>query len=70
MDGSSCVTPGECETTNDGIFVSYADATSRCSDIGKRLCTQDELNRGVCCGTGGQCDQALVWTSTPNSGTY
>ena len=71
MDGSTCATPGSCETAaNDRIVVSYADATSECSAIGNRLCTKDELNTGVCCGTGGQCDQALVWTSTPDSGTY
>ena len=71
MDGSTCATPGSCETAaNDRIVVSYADATSQCSAIGNRLCTKDELNTGVCCETGGQCDHALVWTSTPESGTY
>jgi len=70
MDGKKCATPGSCETkANDRILVSYADATSECSAIGKRLCTKDELNTGVCCGTGGQCDQALVWTSTPDADT-
>ena len=71
MDGLICTTPGSCETAvNDRIVVSYEDATSECSAIGNRLCTKNELNTGVCCGTGGDCDQALVWTSTPDSGTY
>ena len=30
-----------------------------------RLCTREELrDNSVCCGTGGQCDNYLVWTST------
>ena len=37
-----------------------------------RLCTKDELktivnSKGVCCGSGGQCNNHLVWTSTPYS---
>jgi len=33
-----------------------------------RLCTKDELFTEICCGTGGQCDNYQVWTSTLKPG--
>ena len=61
-DGSSCVTPESCR--NKRFLVSYADAETKCKDLGMRLCTWDELLTDICCGTGGDCDNYLVWTST------
>ena len=29
-----------------------------------RLCNRDELLTDICCGTGGNCDNHLIWTST------
>ena len=42
----------------------YFDAEAECVELGMRLCTKDELLSNMCCGTGGQCDSKLVWTST------
>ena len=61
-DGSSCATPESCR--DEEYLVNYADAETKCTDIGMRLCTWDELLTDFCCGTGGGCDSELVWTST------
>ena len=71
MNGLTCVTPGDCRSENENaIIVSYAEANSQCNAFGHRLCTKDEMNSGICCGTGGQCDYYPIWTSTPELGTY
>ena len=62
-DATSCTTVSDCQKTVD--VVNYDDAVAECTSIGMRLCTKDELLTEVCCGTGGQCDSAAVWTSTP-----
>merc|ERR1712020_667205 len=36
----------------------------QCADKDYRLCTKEELMSDECCGTGGNCDSHLVWTST------
>merc|ERR1711899_673787 len=59
QDGNSCVTPGNCPDDN----MSFDDATRKCAELGKRLCTKDELNGEVCCGTGGMCNLYEVWSS-------
>ena len=61
-DGTSCSTQSNCKDSND--LVTYADAEAECATNGQRLCTKDELLTDICCGTGGQCDSAEVWTST------
>jgi len=61
-DASSCTTVNDC--TNSNNLMSYAGAEDECTAIGMRLCTKDELLTDVCCGAGGQCDSAAVWTST------
>ena len=60
-----CVTLGFCP----GDFTNYDDAASKCSSINGRLCTKEELLSDVCCGTGGDCDNWPVWTSTSMPGT-
>ena len=61
-NGASCNTFSNCQDTSD--LVNYAGAESICASNGMRLCTKDELLTDMCCGTGGQCDSAGVWTST------
>ena len=64
-DGSTCVTPGRCDSEGQ---LTFAEATDQCTAMGRRLCTKDELLSEICCGTGGMCDNFKVWTSTPNAG--
>ena len=66
-DGSTCATISNCRDSND--LVNYADAEAECATNGMRLCTMDELLTDICCGTGGQCDSELVWTSTASTGS-
>ena len=44
--------------------MSYDDATQKCAEIGRRICTKDELVGGVCCGSGGMCNKYEVWSSS------
>ena len=48
--------------------MSFDDATTKCEELGKRLCTKDELVSEICCGTGGMCNKYEVWSSTPFAG--
>ena len=61
-DGTSCSTPSSCTSSND--LKNNVDAAAECAADGMRLCTKNELLSDICCGTGGQCDSNLVWTST------
>jgi len=56
-----------CESRTVGCLqgVSHSQATAACSSRGLRLCSQQELNRGVCCATGCGFDGRRVWTNTP-----
>jgi len=58
-DGSTCETPGDCPAHN----MPFDNAKQKCAQLGKRLCTKDQLLSGVCCGTGGMCDYDEIWTS-------
>ena len=60
-DGTTCFTPHDCTIASN--WVTYDDAVPKCAVIGKRLCTREELNTDVCCGTGGSGDSYLVWTT-------
>ena len=60
---TDCDTVSNCKDSSD--LVTFADAETECAAQGMRLCTKDELLSEICCGTGGQCDSAGVWTSTP-----
>merc|ERR1712110_286547 len=57
-----CTTLGSCNRNNG---VTFEEAGKQCTDEGLRLCTKVELMSDECCGTGGDCDSHLVWTSTP-----
>ena len=50
--------------------MSFDNAALKCQEMGLRLCTKDELQREVCCGMGGGCDNHLMWTSNLESGMY
>lgn len=58
-EGTSCSTPEMCPR-----LLTYAQASSKCTQDGKRLCTKDELLSNMCCGKGGNCDSYKVWTGT------
>ena len=64
-NGSTCTTTMTCGKD----YLSYDNAVSHCAEQGRRICTKVELLNEICCGTGGQCDQHAVWTSTSESGT-
>lgn len=61
MDG------GHCETQTVGCLtgVSFFEANAACHSHGLRLCSRQELDGGVCCGTGCGYDGRHVWTFTP-----
>ena len=59
--GRFCTTLGKCNGNNG---VTFTEASEQCEGEGYRLCTKDELMSDECCGTGGNCDSHLVWTST------
>ena len=63
MDGTTCNTFGLCPGQS-----TYYDAVRECEERKMRLCTKDELFTEICCGTGGQCDNHQVWTSTLKPG--
>ena len=63
MDGATCDTFGKCPGQS-----TYYDAVRECEERKMRLCTKDELFTEICCGTGGQCDNHQVWTSTLKPG--
>jgi hypothetical protein len=51
---------GEC-------FPMWADfdrAEKKCEKAGMRLCTEEELDSGICCSTGCEYDGRRVWSST------
>jgi len=57
----TCTTLGRCNKNNG---VTFKEAGEQCEAKGYRLCTKEELMSDECCGTGGNCDSHLVWTST------
>ena len=65
MNGTTCDTFGKCPGKS-----TYCDAVRECEGKNMRVCTKDELLSEVCCGSGGDCDNHPVWTSTLESGDY
>merc|ERR1711981_971533 len=59
-----CTTLGSCNGRNG---VTFFEAVKQCTEKGYRLCTKTELMSDECCGTGGNCDSHLVWTSTTDA---
>ena len=60
-NGDTCVTPKPCLKTT------LVKAQERCARMGKRLCTEDELARNTCCGTGCNFDNTQIWSADSNS---
>lgn len=58
-------TSGECaKHIQEGCMIgTWSQANAKCSDMGARLCTEDELSTGCADQTGCWFDQRLVWTS-------
>jgi hypothetical protein len=52
------------QTNIDGTAATFAEAEGECTARGQRLCSADELEAQVCCGTGCGFDHQLVWTSS------
>ncbi|CAD7932945.1 unnamed protein product [Amoebophrya sp. A120] len=60
-----------CSASGSGRL-SYAAAVAKCAETNRRLCTSQELltvlngqaTKTLCSGTGGNCDNACIWTST------
>ena len=78
-DGKTCEAFSDCQDHN--ITSTYHEAISKCSSIGKRLCTKEELwNERIeisnlkssthwdCCAARTQCNNHAVWTSDTISG--
>ena len=65
IDGNSCSTISDCRDSGD--LATMAEAVEKCAAEGKRLCNKNELLTDKCCGTGGQCDNYGVWTSTSST---
>ena len=57
FDRTSGVTIGNCPGSS-----TYEEAKCQCKKIRSRLCTKDDLNNRLSCGTGGGCDHYGVWT--------
>ena len=51
----NCVSPSDCPE------VTYSIAKEKCADIGRRICTSDELYDQKCCGTGCNFDYYNLW---------
>ena len=60
---TTCTTIGKCPGD-----ATYIEAFEMCREIGMDVCTKYELFTESCCGTGGDCDNHRVWTSTKESG--
>jgi len=61
MAGDDCDTqdlPGGCQTDK-----TYEEAVAICAEHGGRLCSEAEINTGVCCGSGCGYDGHQVWVS-------
>ena len=54
-NGQTCVTPKPCMRTT------LAMAQAKCSAIGRRICTAEELAMNKCCSTGCGFDDKLTW---------
>ena len=48
-DGSTCISPDDCPSGT------YDEISQVCQDLGYRLCTHEEMESDICCGTGLNC---------------
>jgi len=61
MSGDRCVTPGKGNPDECNKEATLQQAESKCTELGMRLCTSNELSDGKCCGTGCRFDLELTW---------
>ena len=43
------------------MITTFALAQAKCSEVGRRICTADELKNNKCCSTGCFFDDKLTW---------
>jgi len=69
LDGQTCTTPNATipHCGRNLLKQTFEEASSICKSKKQRLCTDQELLTGVCCQTGGGCDESEVWTSTTST---
>ena len=61
FDGGSCMSKiPDCST------LTFSIAEWKCSKLGMRLCTEEELASNICCYTGCGFDKELVWYTKGN----
>ena len=64
-DGRSCQA-----TLDRNKQFPYYVAAAKCQEMGLRLCTRQELSRGICCAAEYSWNDKLSWTSTLESGMH
>ena len=52
------------------MITTFALAQAKCSEVGRRICTADELKNNKCCMTGCFFDDKLTWQTTAPSGEF
>jgi len=69
-DGKTCTSNARAEFSGPSDsaagckdHVTWNDANHHCCSHGMRLCTQPELNDGICCNTGCSFDAKVVWSA-------
>ena len=64
LSGISCITPGGHNAEQYGECLktaTFEEAEGKCASINMRLCTLEELESNLCCGTGCEFDMKLTW---------
>ena len=64
LSGINCITPGGHNAEHYGRCLETAtfhEAEEKCASINMRLCTLDELESNLCCGTGCYFDLKPTW---------
>ena len=63
LEGISCITPGgnNADQYGECLKTTFEEAEGKCASINMRLCTPDELESNLCCGTGCGFDRTPTW---------
>ena len=64
LSGISCITPGGHDAEQYGGCLektTFEEAEGKCASINMRLCTLEELESNLCCGTGCEFDMKPTW---------
>ena len=67
QDGTQCEAPLNCMFNKKNQYSArrYCENQNDANGNSMRLCTRRELQSGLCCDAGNQCENYEVWTSTP-----